>query len=83
MYAKKEKIYSSCVSKRNSNREKQVILLMIPNREGWHLAVKKPSALLRGITSIHHGDFYCLNCFYSFTIENKLQSHKKACVTFL
>ena len=30
----------------NSNREKKVILLMIPNRKGWHyLAVKKLSAL--------------------------------------
>ena len=39
------------VSKHNSNREKQVILLsMIPNRKVWHcLAVKKLSALLRGI----------------------------------
>ena len=32
---------------------------MIPNEEGWHcLAVKKISALLRGIMSTHHGDFY-------------------------
>ena len=30
---KKRKIYSAYVSKHNSNREKQVILLMIPNRE--------------------------------------------------
>ena len=29
MYAKKGKIYSAPVSKHNSNREKQVILLMI------------------------------------------------------
>ena len=35
---------------------------MIPN-EGWHyLAVDKISALLKGITSKHDGDFYCLNC---------------------
>ena len=32
----------------------QVILSMIPNIEGWHyVAVKKLSALLRGITSKH------------------------------
>ena len=52
MYATKEKIYSAYVSKHNSNCKKQVILLMIPNGEGWrwhYLAVKKlPS--LRGIT---------------------------------
>ena len=33
LYAKKEKIYPVCVSKHNSNPEKQVILLMIPNEE--------------------------------------------------
>ena len=33
LYAKKEKIYSAYVSKYNSIREKQVIFLMIPNRE--------------------------------------------------
>ena len=33
--------YPAYVLKDNSNPEKKVILLMIPNREGWHcLAVK-------------------------------------------
>ena len=51
-------MYSAYVSKHNSNCEKTVIILMIPNREGWYyLAVKKLSALLRGITSNHHGGF--------------------------
>ena len=35
-YAKKETIYPAYVSKYNSNREKQVILLMISNRKKWH-----------------------------------------------
>ena len=49
---------------------------MISNGEGWHyLAVKKLSPLLRGITSKHHGDFYCLNCFYSFVTGNKGEPH--------
>ena len=40
-YAKNEKIYPAYVSKQNSKLEKQVIFLMIPNREGWnYLAVK-------------------------------------------
>ena len=62
---------------------------MIPNGEGhearsegrqWHyLAVKKLSALLRGIASKIHSDFYCLNCLYSFVTENKRESHKKVC----
>ena len=51
---------------------------MIPNGEKWHyLAVKKISALLRGITSKHYRDFYCLNCLHSFRTQNKLELHKK------
>ena len=42
-------------------------------------AVKKRSTLLKGITSKHHGDFYCFNCLYSFRTENKLKSHEKVC----
>ena len=78
---KKEKIYPAYVSKHNSNCEKQVILLVISNREKlWHyLAVKKQWALLREITSKHHGNCFCLNCLHSFTTKNKLQLHKKVC----
>ena len=36
LYAKKEKIYPAYVLKNNSNREKQFILLMIPNGEKWY-----------------------------------------------
>ena len=63
----------------NINREKQVILLMISkeDKQRWHYpAVKKLFALLRGITSKHHGDFYYLNWFHSFATKNKLQLHK-------
>ena len=35
------------------------------------------SRLLRGIISNHVGDFYCLNCFYTYSTENKLKIHKK------
>ena len=81
MYAKKEKIYHTYVLKNNSNREKQVILLIISHGEKLrhYLAVKKLSALLRGITSKHHSDFYCLNCLHSFVAEKKLELHKKVC----
>ena len=41
--------------------------------------IKKLSTLLRGITSKHHVDFYCLNCLHSFRTENKLKSHEKVC----
>ena len=51
LYFIQEKIYPPYVSKYNSNREKKVILSMVSNGEGWHyLAVKKLSALVRGIT---------------------------------
>ena len=30
----------------------------------------------------HDGDFYCLNCFQSFTTENKLKNHKKVCQNY-
>ena len=68
------------ISKHNTNPEKQVVLLMILSTEGWHyLAVKKLSALLRGITSKHNSDFYCLNCRHSFVVEKKRESHEKVC----
>ena len=73
-------ICPTCISKHNSNLEKQTILLMIPNGEGWpYLAVKKISALLRGITSKRVGDLYCFNCLHSFRIKSKHKSHKKVC----
>ena len=38
----KKKIYLAYIAKHKSNREKQNIILMIPNGEGWHyLAIKK------------------------------------------
>ena len=46
----------------------------------WHyLAVKSISGLLRGITSNHNGDFYCLNCFHSYATERKLRKHERIC----
>ena len=51
---------------------KKVILSMIADGKKWHyIALKKLSALLRGITSKYHGDFYCLNCLHSFATEKK------------
>ena len=37
------------------------------------------SALFRRITSKHDGDFYCLNCFQSYTTENKPKKHRNVC----
>ena len=49
------------------------------NTSWQYLAVKNMSGLFRGIISNHNGDFYCLNCFHSYTIENKLKQHKRIC----
>ena len=77
---KTKKIHPAYVSKLDLNREKLVIILMIPNIEVWHyLAVNKLSVLLRGITSEYHGDFCYLNCLHSFTSENKRESLKRVC----
>ena len=54
-----EKIRHAYKSKYNLTRENQVILLTITDGEKWHyLAVKRFSALFRGITSKYDGDFY-------------------------
>ena len=53
--------------KHSSNHEKQIIILMIPNGEGWHnLAVKKLSAIL-----------LCQNMTIFFCFKNKLELHGK------
>ena len=41
--------------------------------------VKSLSRLLYGISSNHKGDFHCLNCFNSYSSENKLKDHKEIC----
>ena len=74
MHINEKEICSVYISKINSNCEKQIILLMIPNweRQGWnYLAAKKVSALLHGITSKHKGDLNCLNSFRK--LENKIK----------
>ena len=83
------KKYLAYLSKHNSNREKQVMLLMISNGERrkaksegrwrYYLAVKKLTPLLRGITSKNIGNFYCLNCLYSFKTKSKIEPHKEVC----
>ena len=46
---------------------------------GIILQWKRISGFLRGITSNHNGDFYCLNYFHSYTTEEKLRKHKLIC----
>ena len=53
---------------------------MISNGENWHyIVVKSLPGLLKGITSNHKEDFYCLNCFCACITKNKLEEHKKIC----
>ena len=69
LYIKEKETCSAYVSKINSNCEKQIILLMIPNEEKegrlHYLAVKKISTSLRETTSKGHGDFFSINCLHS------------------
>ena len=83
-----EELIRACKPKDNKNKasikknkhKNQVILLMITNGKKWHyLAVKSLPALLRGITSNHNEDFYCLNCFHSCNTKNKLRKHERVC----
>ena len=69
------------ISKHNNERDTHVNFLMINDKTtNWHyLAVKRILGLLRGITSRPNGDFYYLNCLYSYTTENKLRKHGKIC----
>ena len=53
---------------------------MISDGEKYHyLAVTNLSGLLQGNSSNHEGDFYCLNCFNSYTTKNKLKEHEEIC----
>ena len=53
---------------------------MIIDGNKWHyLAVTNLSALLQRMSSNHDGDFYCLNCFNSYTTKNKLKEHEEIC----
>ena len=75
-----EKIRLACKSKYNFKRKNAVNLLMITNGKKWHYrAVKSLPALLRGITSNHNGDFYCLNCFHFYGTKNELKRHERIC----
>ena len=76
-----KQIKQAYISKHNDERDTRVNLLMITDgTSNWHyLATKSISGLLRGITSNHNGDFYCLNCFHVYTTEKKLREHERIC----
>ena len=49
------------------------------NKKSHYFAVTNLSALLKGISSNHKEDLYCLNCFSSYTTKNKLKEHEEIC----
>ena len=53
---------------------------MIGDGKKYHyLALTNLYGLVQGNSSNHKGDFYCLNCFNSYTTENKLKEHEEIC----
>ena len=73
-----KKINIAYKSKNNLTQKRAIILLMTSDGQKWHyLVVKNLSGLLRGITSNHKEDFYCLNCFHSYRTKSKLEAHKQ------
>ena len=80
-------------SKYNHTHKNQVVLLMVTDGKKWHYTASKSepiedgfngptkslSRLLRGITSNHDGDFYCLDCLHIFRTNNALKKHERLC----
>ena len=62
-----KEIVPNYISKHNKTRDTQANLLMITDgKNNWqYLAIKTTLGLLRGTTSTHNGDYYCLICFHS------------------
>ena len=57
---------------------------MIGDGKKYHyLAVTNLSGLLQGNSSNHRGDFYCLNCFNSYTTKNLRNMQKYVIITIV
>ena len=70
-----DKIRHGYKSKYNKERENQANLLMITDGKKMALSCsKKLSVLLRGVTSNHVGEFYCLNCFHSYSTDKNVKN---------
>ena len=53
--------------------------MITDGKKSHYLAVTNLSALLQGMSSNHREDFYCLNCFNSYTTKIKLEEHEEIC----
>ena len=70
-----KKIRLAYKSKHDFKGENQVFLLMTADGKKWHyLTVKSLFALLRGTI---FRDFYCLNCFHSYSTKENLKKLEK------
>ena len=72
-----EEIKYACVSKYNTNHLNRLILA--DGKKWLFFAVNCLSSLLRGITSNHQEEFYCLNCLHSYRTEYRLSKHYSVC----
>ena len=53
--------------------------MIIDGKKHHYLSVTSLSALFQGKSSNHKEDFYCLNCFNSYTTKNRLEEHEEIC----
>ena len=54
-------------------------LKSVRTTNGYNRSMRTLSRLLRGITSNHIGDYYCLGCFHSKSADNELKKHERLC----
>ena len=67
---------------KRSDRVKKYYYLALKNKptiDGYNRPIRSLSRLLRGISSNHVGDHYCLNCFHSKSTDNALKKHERLC----
>ena len=54
-------------------------MILNEKKKRLELSCSKITALLRGVTSKHDGDFYYLNFLHTFGTANNVKFHEKAC----
>ena len=54
-------------------------MIITNSKKSYYLEVTNLSTLLEGISQNHKEDFYCLNCFNSYTSKNKVKEHEEIC----
>ena len=71
-----KKLKFVCRLENNHKCKSQINLLMITDgNKRYYIAISSLPALLRRKSSNHDGDFYCLNCFNSYSTKNRFKEH--------